>query len=96
MNENTADAPMSAKKFMRLCLAGTPEQINAAIDACVEDFSAWDENDMKDLERTAWAVPCVGSALLVLKTKSSLNRIKKEQNEWFAKHGGDELFKEVE
>ena len=50
MNENAADAPMSAKEFLNLCLAGTPEQINAAIDACWEDVSAWDENDKRDLE----------------------------------------------
>ena len=96
MNENTADAPMSAKKFLRLCLAGTPEQINAAIDACWEDVSSWDENDRKNLERAAEIVPCVRRALNYLKTRVRINEIKKEQDEWFKNHpGADELFEDL-
>ena len=96
MNENTRDAPMGAKEFLNLCVTGTSEQIDAAIDACWEDVSAWDENDKRDLEIAARDVPCVRRTLWFLKTRVELNEFQKKQNEWFKNNpGADELFEEA-
>ena len=65
--------------------------LKSGANACVEDFSAWDENYMKDLERTARS-----NAALPIITNPRIIQLKKEQDEWFEKHpGADELFKEI-
>ena len=100
MNENAADAPMSAEEFLRLCESGTPEQIEAAIKACMDDVNDWGED-------LAWAVWI--NAERIMKSNSNaysnkmqrsdayLNILRRAQNEWFKKHPGlKKLFKKLD